>query len=51
MSAYTPELTKLLDHTDVHEISTIDGTTFYVGTLAGNDVILVLSGIGLLRAE
>jgi adenosylhomocysteine nucleosidase len=51
MSAYAPELAALLDHTDVHETSTIDGTTFYVGTLAGNDVVLVLSGIGLIRAE
>lgn len=51
MSAFAPELTTLLGHTEVHETSVIDGVTFHVGTLAGNDVILVLSGIGLDRAE
>jgi nucleoside phosphorylase len=29
----------------------IDGRTFYVGRLAGNDVVLAMSGIGLVNAE
>jgi adenosylhomocysteine nucleosidase len=50
MSAYTPELTILLEETDVDTTRTIGETTYHIGTLADNEVVLVLSGIGLERA-
>jgi adenosylhomocysteine nucleosidase len=50
MSAYPPELTRLRAEADVTETEVVVESTCYVGTLAGNDVILLLSGIGLERA-
>lgn len=50
MSAFPPELTKLRARATVtHTVPVIDATC-YVGTLAGEDVVLLLSGIGLGRA-
>jgi adenosylhomocysteine nucleosidase len=51
MSAFPPELTKLLGEADVRDTLAVGEQTCYVGTLAGNDVILLLCGIGLDRAE
>jgi adenosylhomocysteine nucleosidase len=50
MSAYRPELTKLLAEADIADTLVVESTTLYVGTLAGNDVVFLLSGIGLERA-
>jgi adenosylhomocysteine nucleosidase len=51
MSAFPPELTKLLGEADIRDTLAVGEQTCYVGVLAGNDVILLLSGIGLDRAE
>jgi adenosylhomocysteine nucleosidase len=50
MSAYPPELTRLRSAADVTGTVVVGEATCYVGTLAGNDVALLLSGIGLERA-
>jgi adenosylhomocysteine nucleosidase len=50
MSAFSPELSRLLDEADVQEIRTLDTCTCHIGRLADTDVILVLSGIGLEKA-
>jgi adenosylhomocysteine nucleosidase len=47
MSAYSPELIRLLAAADLEDTCRIEGTTCYFGALAGNRVILLLSGIGL----
>ncbi len=51
MSAFEPELTRLLDQADIQSIQHLDGRRYHLGTLAGNEVLLILSGIGLGRAE
>jgi adenosylhomocysteine nucleosidase len=50
MSAFAPELTRHLANTDIEDTCIIDGIPHYRGRLAGNNVILMLSGIGLERA-
>jgi adenosylhomocysteine nucleosidase len=50
MSAFPPELTKLLGKADVHDTLPVGEATCYIGNLAGNEVVLLLSGIGLGRA-
>jgi adenosylhomocysteine nucleosidase len=50
MSAYAPELTRHLENIELEDSCTLDGDTYYVGSLAGNEVILMLSGIGLENA-
>jgi adenosylhomocysteine nucleosidase len=50
MSAYTPELTNLLEETVVEDSCRVNGRTCYIGALGGCDVILLLSGIGLENA-
>jgi adenosylhomocysteine nucleosidase len=50
MSAFSPELTRLLEEAKVREIQVVDGDTCHVGSLNGLDVVLVLSGIGLEKA-
>lgn len=50
MSAFPPELTRLLGEADVLDTLIAGEATCYTGTLAGNDVVLLLSGIGLARA-
>lgn len=51
MSAFPPELTKLLGEADIRDTLAVGDQPCYVGALAGNDVILLLSGIGLDNAE
>src|SRR3954469_565016 len=36
---------------DPAQTQVIDGRTFYVGTLAGQDVVIAMTGIGLVNAE
>jgi nucleoside phosphorylase len=50
--APTPvEIGPLLAQTRVDNIVVIDGRQFFVGKLKGNNVVLVLTGIGLVNAE
>ena len=51
LSAYPGEIDKLLTTARVSHTVEVDGRSFYVGRLAGNDVVLALSGIGLVNAE
>jgi adenosylhomocysteine nucleosidase len=50
MSAYRPELDKLLEQADVTGSTVINGRTCTVGRLAGNDVVMVLSGVSMVNA-
>lgn len=50
MSAFETELEKLLAKTDVTDTYVLNGRTFYVGDLAGNDVVLFLSGVSMVNA-
>jgi adenosylhomocysteine nucleosidase len=50
MSAFPPELTRLLGEAHISDTLAVGGATCYVGALEGNDAILLLSGIGLERA-
>jgi adenosylhomocysteine nucleosidase len=50
ISAFEPELTKLLAATDVSERRVINGRTHYLGTLAGQPVVLLLSGMSIVNA-
>lgn len=50
MSAYAPEMTVLLDNTAVEKTYSINGVEFTTGTLAGNDVVLFLSGVSMINA-
>lgn len=47
MSAYPPELTKLLEEADVEDTRLIEGRAYHIGTVGSIEVILTLSGIGL----
>ncbi len=50
VSAFAPELGALLARTDVQETHVIHGRTFTLGKLAGNDVVLFLSGVSMVNA-
>ena len=50
ISAFEPELSKLLAATDVTERRVINGRTHYLGTLAGQPVVLLLSGVSIVNA-
>jgi len=50
MSAFGAELTLLLSETDIEETYSINGVEFTTGTLAGNDVVLLLSGVSMVNA-
>jgi nucleoside phosphorylase len=51
LSAFPGEIDHLLTQTSIAKTVTIDGRTFYVGRLRGNDVVLALTGIGLVNAD
>ena len=51
LSAFPGEIDALLEATTVDEVVEVDRRSFFAGTLAGNDVVLGLSGIGLTNAE
>jgi nucleoside phosphorylase len=51
LSAYPGEIDKLLTTATIRETVTVDGKRFFVGKLAGNQVVMALSGIGLVNAE
>ncbi len=50
VSAFAPELEALLEQTDVQETRVVHGRTYTLGKLAGNDVVLFLSGISMVNA-
>jgi adenosylhomocysteine nucleosidase len=50
MSAFEPELTQLRSQTKVTNTYLINGRTYYLGELAGKDVLLVLSGVSMVNA-
>lgn len=50
ISAFEPELKALLNNTTIIDTSVINGRTFYIGQLAGNEVVLVMSGISMVNA-
>ena len=50
MSAFGAELALLLSQTQIEEVYTINGVEFTTGTLAGNDVVLLLSGVSMVNA-
>lgn len=53
LSAYPGEIDRLLTEAvlDTDDTVVIDGRSFFVGTLRGKDVVLTLTGIGLVNAE
>ena len=51
LSAFPAELDSLLRHATVSDTVVIEGRSFMLGELAGNEVILALTGIGLVNAE
>jgi nucleoside phosphorylase len=51
LSAFPGEIDMLLTQAEITDTEEIDGRRFFVGTLRGNDVVLALSGIGLVNAE
>lgn len=50
VSAFAPELEVLLAQTEVTGVEVINGRTFSLGRLEGNDVVLFLSGISMVNA-
>ncbi len=50
ISAFAPELEILLSQTDIEDQRIINGRTFTLGTLAGNEVVLFLSGVSMVNA-
>jgi adenosylhomocysteine nucleosidase len=50
MSAFAPELGVLLSETAVAETYSVNGVEFTTGELAGNDVVLFLSGVSMVNA-
>lgn len=51
LSAYPGEIDKIITTATVRDAVVVDGRSFYVGRLNGNDVVMALSGIGLVNAE
>jgi nucleoside phosphorylase len=51
VSAFPAEIGHLLDATAVQRTIDVDGRQFWVGTLAGNNVVLALTGIGPVNAD
>lgn len=50
MSAYEPEWQVLLDTIEVEETFKINGYDYTIGKLAGNDVVLFLTGVSMVNA-
>jgi adenosylhomocysteine nucleosidase len=50
LSAFEPELQKLRQETKITGVRIIHGRSYYLGRLAGHDVVLVLSGYSMINA-
>jgi adenosylhomocysteine nucleosidase len=50
MSAFEPEMTRLRSQARLARTNVINGRGYYVGELAGREVVLVLSGISMVNA-
>jgi len=50
MSAFDAELAQLQSKASIKSTYVINGRTYYVGELAGKDVVLVLSGVSMVNA-
>ena len=50
ISAFEPELVKLRAAARITQTRVINGRTHYIGTLAGRDVVLLLSGFSMVNA-
>jgi adenosylhomocysteine nucleosidase len=50
ISAYAPELTALKALATIEKTAVINGRTVYVGTLAGQKVLMTLSGVSMVNA-
>lgn len=50
MSAFPPELAKLIDRADETGAYVINGVTFKVGQLEGHQVVMFLSGVSMVNA-
>ena len=50
VSAFAPELEALLTETEVEATHVLNGRSYILGTLNGNDVVLFLSGISMVNA-
>jgi adenosylhomocysteine nucleosidase len=50
ISAFGPELQLLLEQADIDTTYVIGGTTYHVGKLGGNDVVMFLSGVSMVNA-
>src|SRR5512135_3578317 len=51
VSAFPAEIGPLLAKTTVTKTEVIDGRQYFLGTLEGNNVVLALTGIGLVNAD
>ncbi|TMK80358.1 MAG: 5'-methylthioadenosine/S-adenosylhomocysteine nucleosidase, partial [Actinobacteria bacterium] len=51
LSAFPAEIGPALAATTVSKTVVIDGRAFFLGRLKGNDVVLALTGIGLVNAD
>ena len=51
LSAFPGEIDRILTQAALGETVDADGFVFYGGTLHGNDVVMGLTGIGLVNAE
>ncbi|MFC1618954.1 5'-methylthioadenosine/S-adenosylhomocysteine nucleosidase [Candidatus Neomarinimicrobiota bacterium] len=51
VSAFSRELTPLLNAAAIQRTEVINGRAYYIGRLAGSDVVMVLAGIGLTTSS
>lgn len=50
ISAFEPELDRLKKETRVESVQVINGRKYYLGHLAGHEVVLLLSGVSIVNA-
>jgi hypothetical protein len=50
MSAFEPEMEKLRTEAEITDTFVINGRNYYVGQLAGNGVVILLSGVSMVNA-
>ncbi len=50
ISAFGAELALLLENAEIEKTYDLGGRNYYVGTIAGNDVVMFLSGVSMVNA-